>query len=153
MTTSSSTFQMLSYICAVNPNPEKFDKRCSEFSSLDITGSWIRGDHALCLAAKQGNFSLINHIVSHYGAKILIQTANEQGWTPLHYAACNKDNQEDAIKTVKLLVDLGASVDTTTTEKTDWNEEGLIFEQGLTPIQIAKKIGNLELVNFLNKIK
>ena len=147
----NTSHTLINYVTAINPGVEKFEKYVSTISKLDLTASNDRGDHVMAISAFQGNSERVAYILNKLGGRDLLNRANDQGWTPLHYAACHHWKDEgNALETIKVLIEAGANVDAKTTEKTDWAlDDDVPFKKGLTALQIAGEVGNLDVVEYI----
>ncbi|HZF78742.1 MAG TPA: ankyrin repeat domain-containing protein [Rubrivivax sp.] len=86
------------------------------------------GETPLMMAALKGNLQGTQRLIER-GAQI-----NREGWTPLHYAASN--GQEDSTAVVKLLLDRGAPVDARA-------------PNGNTPLMMAARYGAFRSAELL----
>ena len=148
----NTSHTLLNYTMALNPPLEDFIRYASTISCLNLNVTTGRGDNLLSLSSLQGNYQRVAYILNNMvSGKGLLNKANKQGWTPLHYAACHHWNNEgNALETVKVLVLAGANIHAKTREKTDWSiSNGISFPKGLTALEIANKVGNVDVSQYL----
>ncbi|MBS4168680.1 ankyrin repeat domain-containing protein [Parachlamydia sp. AcF125] len=101
--------------------------------------------HALSRAALVGNVPLVRYILQKEEGKRLVNVGDEDGWTPLIFAA--KGPKQTAHKVTELLLANGANPNIATNAFASY--PGLVPENA-TPLYVAaEKARNLKLVRLL----
>jgi hypothetical protein len=127
--------------------PNKFFALCEkQYPHYELQhGSANNGCNAFITASGRGNLALLNaliDIVKDDAIQFVNQDGGRSGITPLHYACSCKDKNL-AVEMAKILIAAGADVNLLILSPVDE------FSRGNTPLSLAGKYENAELVQLL----
>lgn len=129
---------------------DEFDSWCASTPGYKLENGGRMGFTALMAAAKEGNISLMTHIVNKGGKDLLNQGTANGGWTPLTCAILSETarfKSANILLVVEKLIELGADINIATAELGPDSIPGKA-----TPLYLAaEKAKNLELVKSLMK--
>ncbi len=128
-----------------NTTPIEFYRECAKRPTYQLHhGDPIMGVNALTTSAFTGNLKLLEELLKV--APELVNLENRDGITPL-FRACMYKNKEVALDMARLLIENGANVNFPCFYC--FTDNDLSIEDTSTPLSVAAKRGNEELVQLL----
>ena len=128
-------------------------------AKADVNQTTADGSSPLLVAVLNGRYDIAKYLIDK-GAKVNL--ANQKGWTPLYLAIKHRTNEtgtvpvppnaDQAIDFIKLVLDLGADVNTRLSYETEVHVASHVFwlkEEGATPFFRAAFGGDVEVMKLL----
>jgi ankyrin repeat protein len=128
-------------------------------AKADVNQTSGDGSGPLLVAVLNGRYDIARYLINK-GANVSL--SNQKGWTPLYLAVKHRSNEtgtvpvppnaDQAMNFIKLILDLGAEVNTKLAYETEVHVASHVFwlkEEGATPFFRAAYGGDAEVMNLL----
>ncbi len=140
---------------AVMTQDEELARRLLEQENIDIAATDGIGTTALSMAVQMGNDNLVNLLLKHGARAHLVNRADHEGWTPLHYAA--RGGQLETMHLllnhhahVRALTETGETAEELARANNQWECLELLRAHGLQPF-LARSFRAGEPIEYLRE--